>query len=83
MTADKRDFYAPIKQEYLINKLKSDANADVGDANADKAKPEKADKRATGMNKKRKKGSNALRICNFVANQKECLHFQVDPLHDD
>ena len=35
-----------------------------GDANASNAKSEKPEKR--GMNKKRKKGSNAPRICNFV-----------------
>ena len=80
MTADKRDFYAPIKQEYLINKPKRDA--DAGDANAYKSKSEKADKRATGMNKKRKKGSNALRICNFVANQKECTRESCKFEHD-
>jgi tRNA-dihydrouridine synthase 3 len=55
-----RDFFAPIKEEFLIAPAKT--NDDAG----------RTEKKERGMNKKRKKGSDALRICNSAAHQKKC-----------
>lgn len=65
---EERDYYAPVKKEYLKTDDKVVQTAD------------KTGKR--GMNKKRKKGSNALRICNFVANQKKCIRESCKFEHD-